>query len=112
MSSTKNVILPFKYMDAISLGANITGNTIDVTYIDRVCFEVQAGSGATGSFNLEGSVSGLVWVPFSIAAMSLSGSADNKLIDVQVTAISKLRLTYTKTSGTGTVTVWASGKVS
>ena len=111
--SRKNVILPTKWLDAASLGASIASASRNVTYLDRASIEISATtSDAVGTFSVEGSASGSVWVPLSMATMALAGASKNILIDIHFTGLQLIRLVYTRTSGTGTVTVYMTAKES
>jgi hypothetical protein len=111
MSGRKNVINNYVVLTGQSLGASFQSATIDVTYLDRVCFEIAATtSDAVGSITIQGSITGNVWVDLPLSAMTLSGANLNILIDLEATGLKLLRIAYTRTSGTGTIGASVSAK--
>ncbi len=123
MSGRKNVIQPIKIADATSLGASFNSSPVNIQYLDRVSIAINAtatAGSANGTFALQGRVSpssgvqagpAAEWGPLDIGgAITLTGADKNVLIDVIATGYVELRVIYTRSSGTGSVTIYVSAK--
>lgn len=110
MSTGKRLKI-YPVVTAQALSASFSTPTIDVGLFDRLSVEIEATtSDAAGSFTLQGSLDQSIWVALTTDAMSLAGADKQILIDIQQTGIPFLRVTYTRVSGTGTVTILAGAK--
>lgn len=105
---TKRVKINDKYLVAQSLGASFNGGSIDLLTFDKLCLQLvwvgNAGS-AIGTFGIEVSNDASTWVAMTISPAVAPASNDSAgVIDIE-TGARYARLIYTRTSGTGTVTV-------
>lgn len=78
----------------------------------------------TGTFTVEGSLNYLpnpdgspgtgtnagVWTSLGASVSNPAGSAGNSIVDISLTGVPWVRLTYVNVSGTGTLTVYGAGK--
>lgn len=106
--ATKDVKINNTYAVAQSLGASFNGDTIDMRNYDKCCLQLvwvgNAGS-AIGTFGIQVSNDATTWTAMSISPAPAPASNDsNAIIDIE-TGARYCRLIYTRTSGTGTVTV-------
>lgn len=123
-SSSKGALLPFHVVNAVSMAATITSSPTNVQYLDNVVYELSWPSTGSpnGTFAVQASEdyqvssTGTVtnsgtWVPLTLSStITATGSADQALIDLNQIPFSWIRLVYTRSSGTGTLDVFVSGK--
>lgn len=119
----KTVLLPIKIMDAVSLGADAVSSVFKTQYLDDVSIQVNLTSTPTGAFsvqvsldysqNVDGSVRNAgTWNSLTLSSSTAiaAGSPASLFIDVMNTGAPYMRLNYTRTSGSGTATAYATGK--
>lgn len=86
-----------------SISANFTSDSWSTEDADKYVLQlVFSGSSPTGTFALQGSVDGTTWTTVTTQAVSADGSI---LWESGLCAIPIIRVIYTRTSGTGTVTI-------
>jgi len=89
--------------DAGSISANFTSDPWSVEDADKYCLQlVFTGSSPTGTFALQGSVDGSSWTTVTSQAVTANGDI---LWESGLCAIPIIRVIYTRSSGTGTVTI-------
>ena len=129
MGNTKNNLISFKALDAVSLTADRASVTTNIALMDNISVHIKCGAGATGEFFVQGSnvsdyngvhnygpgPSDWVTIPFvdssgSAVTFAVSGSATDFLANAQGLAFTYLRVIYTYTSGSGTATAYVTGK--
>lgn len=112
MSGRKNVLPSFKFWDAADLSqATLTTSSLDITGIDNVRIFMSTTGTAVGNFDVQTSPDGNTWFSLGLSPTPVaSGSADSIEIYLNQLPEFRIRLTWTKTSGTGTVTGWLTGK--
>lgn len=118
--SRKNVLLPYKVESAHSLAASFTTTPTMVTYTDNIGYQINATtSDAVGFFVVQASVDyqpatpqtpGVTgnWITLSLGGdlLTLSSSSDSLIINLSMLPFNAVRLSYTRTSGTGTADVY------
>lgn len=115
MSSTRSVLLNYVAIDAESMGADITGPTTTISYQDQVCYQV-AWSGSVGSaigtISVQGSVDNVTFhdITFTPALTQPNADDGGYLINMALVPFTYIRVKYTRSSGTGTLTVKMSTK--
>lgn len=108
--SHKTTIDYSKYIDAVSMGATITGASTNIMNCDRVGYEIVYTGTPTGTFSVEVSNTGTYWQTLTLSTpVTASGAGGNDFIDCE-TASKYCRLIYTRTSGTGTLSVALTAK--
>lgn len=113
MSSTKKVIEPFHFLTNQSLGTSFVTSAVDVRYMDRVCFEViWTTSDGVGSIIPQATSDNVNWVNLDMLPITMASANDFGIFDIEVTSTPKIRLSYTRTSGTGTLNGYVSAKES
>jgi hypothetical protein len=111
--SSKKVLHSYQCItDGDMADATITSAATDVSCLDNISVQFTCTGSPTGTFAILGSVdgtsyAGLTTEPTSLAA---SGSAVTVIGTVKMTGIMKIKAKYTKTSGTGTLQAYISGK--
>lgn len=115
MSGRKNVLLPYKFLDAQSLASSFNSEVITIQYLDNVGITL-ACSGVTdntGEFFVECSIDGETWIDIEVSPQILLDDADdNILINLNNLPFSKVRLTFAPAGGTpnGVVTGYITAK--
>jgi hypothetical protein len=108
--SVKRVVDFASYIVDGDMSANITGDSTNILYTDRVAYQLSWTGTPTGTFTVEGSNDELVWVNLPLdPAVTAAGSADDAVIEVE-TALKFIRLLYTRSSGSGTLQVHITAK--
>lgn len=120
--NSKNFLPAYSVINAVSMAASITSSVTDVRYLDNLLYQVIWTGTPTGTFDLQCSLDYQVgsgstvlnsgtWssIPLS-SVVNPSGSASNTIIYIIEMPAPFLRLVYTRTSGTGTLTAYISGK--
>lgn len=97
---------PVTIVDAQSMGASITSGGFNVGGFPYVAIQgAFTTSDAVGTFSVEGSLDGSTWSAIGLSSTPTAASAsDNFLIELAPTCAPILRLKYSRTSGTGTLT--------
>ncbi|GAC1590972.1 MAG: hypothetical protein NVS3B25_09970 [Hymenobacter sp.] len=96
--------------------ASLTTPALNVQDLGRVGLALMFTGTPTGTFSVNVSldyngVSGGTWIPLTLSpAPVASGAANQIYIDLTVVTAPWLQVVYTKTSGTGTLDVYASAK--
>lgn len=113
MSSRKNTIKTYTLADAQSLAASFQTVSTSVERLDRICLyiDVQTTS-AVGAVAVQSSIDNETWVDLPLGLTGISSANQDYLIDLQVTSIPWIRVAWTRTSGTGTLTAKLSAKES
>lgn len=114
MSGRKNALEPITLKSAVDLSQDFTTQAINIQFLDRVGIEIDCTtSDCTGTFVVQGSVKGTVFVALPLNTMSLVGANKNFMIDLDVTGLVQVRVKYTHSGGaTGTANVYLAGKAS
>jgi hypothetical protein len=112
MSGTKRIVEPTYLANAASLAADYTSPSLPLKYMDRAMLVITTTGTPTGQVSVQASADNVDFydLPLNIAASS--GSGDTFIIDIQTTAVPYVRVKYTWTSGTGTLTAVVTAKES
>jgi hypothetical protein len=116
MSGRKNVLLPFKLLDSVSLAASFSSEPVTIQYLDNIGITLQCTgiTANTGSFRIECSVDGDLWVDIGVTpSISLANTNDNIIINLSQLPFSKLRVAFTPAGSTpnGVVVGYITGKM-
>lgn len=96
-----------------TMAADITGPTTQIDTADQVCYQVSwTSSNAVGVISVQGSVDGVNFVDLTFSPVLTQPASNNGsyLINLALLPFPLIRLKYTRTSGTGTLTVYLSAK--
>lgn len=117
MSGRKTILDPFLVATGASMGGDIVGPWTDVHGVDNIFYALSFTGSPVGSFSFEASPDLIVLIPLPLgllagttAAPAAAGSADQIGIDMTQLPARYVRMKYTRTSGTGSLTAWISGK--
>lgn len=124
MSGRKNNLYQYKILNAQSLGASFSSAPTNIEIMDNVSYQMNVTtSDANGTFTVEVSddynqdsqgniISAGNWIALPVSvAMTLTGVNDTIMFDGNQISHPWIRLTYTRASGTGTVTAYVTGKM-
>lgn len=112
MSGRKNVLPPYKSLSAGDLSqATVTSAATNIEGYDNVAIQINATGSPTGTFAVQASVDAVNWVDIDLPSTpTLTGSADEILVNMTGLAFPYLRTVYTRSSGSGSADVWVTGK--
>lgn len=96
------VIGPYKLLDATSLGATVSSLSIEVTRLIYASLAVEWTGTPTGSLVIEVKNGDSPWIATTFT-QALSGAGGNKMFEFTLMPWEAMRLTYTRTSGTGSI---------
>lgn len=103
----KDVILPKVLLNAGDMTGDLTSTQLAVQYFNNVGLEITWTGTPTGTIAVNGSNSGTTFyaLTFSPVLTQPAGSAGGYLIDLNQFPFAYFNVTYTHSSGTGTLTV-------
>lgn len=111
MSGRKNVLISTVLAAAQSTATSFTTPSINISFLDNIALQLDLTGTAVGSIFVEGSINGLVYQPLTLSPNpAATGSAQGILINLSQLAFTLLRVRFVASTGTGTMTVTASGK--
>lgn len=91
-------------VSAGDMSANVTSDVVDVRYRRYGAVQLVFSGTPTGTFTIEASVDGVNFNALDFgAAIEAAGAAGSHLIELADIGYDKLRVVYTRTSGTGTL---------
>lgn len=117
-----NVLFPVQIIDSQSMGASITGDVVEIKNQDNIGIQLHWTGTPTGSFDFQISnnhkqdSNGNVtvagdWITLPVMpAITAAGSADDAYVDLNQISAMYMRVVYTRTSGTGSLNAYVSGK--
>lgn len=111
--SRRNILRPFKTVDAASMAGDVTSATTNVDQLDFVAFDVSwSGTSPVGEIFVDGrNGSDLPWQTVSFGvSVAVSGNSGSHRLQLEEEGFSEVRLRYVRTSGTGTLDAWISGE--
>lgn len=124
--AAKSYIKPYNVVPPVpgNMLSTLQSNPTNISGMDDVGYSGSFTGAPVGTFSVQASVDyqpGLAptdypinagnWVTLPLnAAVTASGSPDNFFIDITLISAPWIRLVYTPTSGTGTLSVWVVGK--
>lgn len=112
MSGRKNVLPSYKFWDGASMAASLTGADTDITGIDNVVIYLTYTGTPTGTFDIQTSPDkGATWFSLTLSGSpAAAGSGDSIEISLNQLGDNRIRAVYTRSSGTGTINGWITGK--
>lgn len=123
MSSRKNTLKVFKMIDAGDMSGNLTSIPTNVEFLDNIALQLNFTGTPTGTFAVEVSIDydqdslGNIlnagnWIPLTLSpAPAATGSGASIFIELNQTPARWLRVTYTATSGVGSLDALISAKM-
>jgi hypothetical protein len=122
MSSTRGFLKPYQIITQGDVSGNLTSAVTSINYLDNVSIQLNAVGTAVGTFDVEGSldyfqdiygnvVNAGNWVPITLSPVpTLAGANKQILLDLNQLSFPWIRVTYTSTSGAGTLDAYISAK--
>lgn len=114
MSGRKNVILPYKFIDANALNGSFVSKEINVQYLDNIGLQLAVVTNAnTGLFTIEASIDGDTWdtIKLSPVIPALAGANTTITVNLNQLPFNLIRVVFTAGVGTnGTVTGYITAK--
>lgn len=125
MANTTKVLQVSQIVTAGDMSAaTVTSGVADIRIFDNVGMQINFTGTPTGTFAVQGSVDYLAdafnpavvknagnWTALTLSPSPVaSGAASTILLDLNQLSFPYIRVVYTKTSGTGTLNVYVSGK--
>lgn len=119
--ASDNVIIAIKVID----GGNMSGNLVSsvfangqpssaaqVSFLDNIGFQFIWTGAPTGIITIKASLDGTTFTPLVLAPAITqpAGSAGNDIANINQFPFKWIQVTYTRTSGAGSLTVWMSAK--
>lgn len=101
----------YAIISADGMSADVTSERINIMLNQAVSvqFTWSAGSTPIGVMSVEASIDGVAYVTLSTSA--LTGNSGTYIFNIEEPAYSFIRAKYARTSGSGSLTVTAAGKV-
>lgn len=109
---SKKVLTSYPILSSQSLAASFNSAATNAQFLDRICYSVSWTGSAVGSLIAQGSIDNVNFANLDMNAITLNNATDNAILDIQVTALPYVRLAYTRSSGTGSMSGYISGKES
>jgi hypothetical protein len=119
-ANSKNVLPPYHVINATSMAASITGAATNIQYLDNVSVQASWTSTPVGTIAIEGSldhsanpitnqtINAGTWT--TILSYAAGGAAGGFLQDMNNLSFPWIRVSYTRSSSSGTLDVYISGK--
>lgn len=125
MSSVRSIIKSFYAVGSVTgpvatraavsgtMAANIIGPTTQIDKIDQVCYQISwTSSDAVGVISIQGSVDGVNFIDLTFDPVLTQPNSNNGsyLVNLALIPFPYVRPKYTRTSGTGNMTIYLSAK--
>lgn len=112
MSGRKNVLIPFSIITSGDMSGDLTSTVSNIQYMDNIGIQLVWTGTPTGDFTVDVSVDQVTWTSLTLSpSPAATGAADNIYIDVNQISAPYIRVTYTATSGSGTLNAKITGKM-
>lgn len=112
--SRKQILPPFKMYNAVSLGATVTSTITSVAGMDKasIYFEWSAGTSPVGTLTVHArNGADGTWRELNMGStISISGASGAHDLVFNELPFTDIKLVYTRSSGTGTVTATIAAK--
>lgn len=110
--SVKSVIKPYLVLSAGDMSGSLTTLATNISSSDNIGYQVDFTGVPNGTFSVEGTINGTTWQGLTLtpAAPVAAGAAGGFVVNLNQVPYEQIRLVYTRTSGTGSLTVWAMSK--
>ena len=109
--SQKAVIKPYAVLTAGDMSGNLTTLATNVESSDNIGYQIVYSGSPTGVFNIEGTIDGLHWTALTFSSQPTTANAPTgTLFNLNQLPYLQTRLSYTATSGSGSLTVYVMSK--
>lgn len=110
----KEVLRKYRLLNAVSMASDILSDPVDVTYQDDLGLQISWTGAPVGKIDIMMSVSGdpadYFAITLPVGMTQPSGTPDGYLFELNECPYPNYKIAYTRTSGTGNLTVWICGK--
>lgn len=106
MSVRKNVTEPFKFFDAADMSGNLTSIVSDVSHLDNMGVALVWTGTPVGTFSFEAQVGVSPWQDIGLTGITTTGAAGEHVVNLNQLPFNRIRIVYTATSGTGSLTAY------
>lgn len=107
----RSVLNPTHWFSALSLGSTTQSDPYDIRPYDNIGIQLIWTGTPTGTITIEAQIDSSTWTDMGVSpAITLSGSASSQLVGIRNQAFNKIRVVYTRTSGTGSLDAYLIGK--
>lgn len=120
MGAYKNVLQSLHLVSDGSLAGDLTSSAVNIAFLDNIGLQFIWTGTPTGTFGVQVSIDGVWngtvwtgtnWTTYTLgSAPAPSGSPSSAYVDLNQVSAPALRVTYTRSGGSGTAQVWVSGK--
>ena len=110
--SSKKVLAPYRLLTSQAMASDFQSSVTNVQFMDRVSYSVVWTGSAVGTLIVQSSLDGTNWTDLDMNQIVMANADDTAVIDIAATGIPQLRLSYTATSGTGSLDAYVSAKES
>lgn len=112
MSGRKNNLATFVTLSAGDMSGNLTTASTDIRWMDNLVMYFSFTGTPTGTFAIEVSPDNTNWYPLTlVVAPTASGAGGIHRVALNQLPDPYIRATYTRTSGSGSLTVTIAGKM-
>jgi len=112
MSGRKNNLATFVTLTGGDMSGNLTTASTDIRWMDNLVMYFSFSGSPTGTFGIEVSPDNSTWYPLTLVITpAASGSGGIHRVALNQLPDPYIRATYTRTSGTGSLTVTIAGKM-
>lgn len=122
--SAKTILRPYQVLSAGDMSTSITSAPTNVQMIDNAGYSLSWSGTPVGAFSFQCSadytpgtfpsdypVNAGTWTTMTLSAnITASGSPDNAYVDLTLLSAPWIRVVYTRTSGSGSLSIWVTGK--
>lgn len=112
MSQTRRFIQPYQVIASGDMSGAIASPSVDISNVDDISIVYEwAGTSPVGTLFVQVKNGDSPWSVLDISPpAAISGNSGNNNIQITNVSFKELRLTYTRTSGTGTLNAYLTGK--
>lgn len=112
MPQGKNALLPITIISAGTMAGDLTSTVVPIQWEDNIAVQLVWTGTPTGTLAVQVSMDEVTWtaIPFDPVITQPAGSSGACFICLNQLASPFLRVIYTRSSGTGTLTAKACGK--
>lgn len=109
---SKKVLTSFALLSNQSMSTSFQSQSTNTQFLDRICYAADWSGSAVGSLIVQGSVDNVHFSNLDMNPIVMNNASDSAVLDIQTTSIPYVRLSYTATSGAGSLNAFISGKES
>lgn len=109
---SKRIIAPYRLLSAQDLSSSFVSASTHVQLYDRIAYSVSWTGTAVGRLIAQGSLDNINFSDLDMNPILMANATDTGILDIQATGVPFVRLSYTATSGAGSLDAFVSAKES